>query len=366
MDIRTKLAHITLENPLLPASGPLTGTDRRMLDLAAQGVGALVTKTIAPEAAQVGRACIVGEGDIIANSEAWSEYPASTWTGEFLPRVREGTRVPVMASIGYSADDMKTLIPALEPFAAFYEVIPRYVGKDLAAVGEIVREARRHTEKPLFVKINANMPEPVEFAGVVAEAGAQGVVAITSLGPSMMMDLENRRPRIGIPGGFVWTSGPPLKPLALATVAQIRRAHPDITVIGCGGVVSAADVLEFLLAGADAVQMLSGAMLRGRQLYRKILADLPGALEKYGFSSVQEVRDTGLGEPRIRDAASPPKIDHATCTRCGRCVDNCPYMALGWQGRRDQVTVDAAECFGCGLCESRCPVRAIRGVLSDD
>lgn len=92
--------------------------------------------------------------------------------------------------------------------------------------------------------------------------GADGVVAITSLGPNMVIDIEHRRPLIGIPGGYVWTSGPAIKPLALACVNMIKEAYPGLSVIASGGCAKAEDVIEFLLAGADAVQMLSEAMLK--------------------------------------------------------------------------------------------------------
>ncbi len=361
MNLTTDVSGLELSNPLMPGSGPLTGDDERMIYLASLGLGALVTKTIAPEAALVGRACIVGGRDIIMNSEAWSEYPASTWIHEYLPKTVASVDTPIFASIGYTKEDMETLIPALEPYAAAYEVIPRYVGKDLVSVGQIVAMARSLTQKPIYVKMNANLPDPVGFARVCQENGAQGVVAITSLGPNMVVDLKNRRPLIGTPDGFVWSSGPPIKPLALATVHMIKKALPDLSIIGCGGVASADDVLEFLLVGADAVQMLSTAMLRGKEMYRKIIADLPDALVRYGFSSIEEVKATSLGATRVNMEPSFPQIDHDVCNQCNICVKNCPYFAMSWVDGK--VHVDESRCFGCGLCESRCPVHCIQGVL---
>ncbi len=361
MDITTNVSGLVLSNPLMPGSGPLTGDDERMIYLAKLGLGALVTKSIAPEGAEVGRACIVGTKNMIANSEAWSEYDAKDWLETYLPNTVKAVDTPIFASIGYTEEDMELLIPQLEAYAAAYEVIPRYVGKDLVTVGEIVKKARSLTKKPVYVKMNAGLPDPVGFAQVCKDNGADGVVAITSLGPNMVVDLENRRPLIGTPDGYVWTSGPVIKPLALATVAMIKKALPDFSIIGCGGIATAEDVLEFLLVGADAVQMLSEAMLKGKDVYTKIINDLPAALEKYGFSSIEDVKATKLGQTRVNMEPTFPQIDDDKCTSCNLCVKNCPYFAMTMVDKK--VVVDESKCFGCGLCESRCPVDAIKGVL---
>jgi dihydroorotate dehydrogenase (fumarate) len=361
MDLTTKLGVLTLKNPLLPGSGPLTGDDERMIYLAGLGVGALVSKTIAPEGANVGRPCICGGKNVIFNSELWSEYPAGEWIGKFLPRTRARVDIPIIVSVGYNAEDMNLLVPRLEPFADAYEVIPRYASKDLVSVGQIMAAARKLTARPIWVKMNANLPDPVEFARVCRESGADGVVAIASLGPNMVIDLRRRRPLIGTELGYVWTSGPSIKPLALATVDLIRQALPEISIIGSGGISTADDVLEFLLAGADAVEMLSAAMLRGKDTYAQVIAELPAALERYGFTGIEDVKRTGLARNPVAYEPSFPEIDGDKCTGCRLCERNCPYFAMSWSD--DRPAVNREKCFGCGLCESRCPAAAISGVL---
>ncbi len=360
MDLTTKAATLELANPLMPGSGPLTGDDRRMISINEFGLGALVTKTIAPQGAKVQRPCIAGEKDVIYNSEMWSEYDSEKWENDFLPNVGARINTPIICSVGYDADDVNDLIPRLDPYAQAFELIPRYFGDDQNALAKMVGAARSKTDKPIWVKINAGLPDPVGFSKTVYANGAQGVVAVTSLGPNMVIDLKNRKPVVGTADGYVWTSGPSIKPLALATVHMIKEAIPEISVIGSGGVATADDVLEFLLVGADAVQMLSWAMLRGKKAYKKIIDDLPAAMEMYGFSSIEEVKATKLGKLDLSLEPSFPVIDHTVCTKCGICTDNCPYFAMTMD---DIVVVDKKSCFGCGLCESRCPVRAISGVL---
>lgn len=361
MDLSTKAVSLTLKNPLLPGSGPLVGDAERMIYLAKQGIGGIVTKTIAPQGAEVARPCIAGKKDMIFNSEAWSEHPGNDWYEKFIPQLRAEVDVPVIASIGYDDEDLKLLVPKLEPMVEGYEYIPRYVGKQFDEVTRIVSVLRGLTEKPIWVKMNASISDPVGFAAACKAGGANGITAITSLGPNMVIDIENRRPLVGTPDGYVWTSGPAIKPLALAYVNMIKEAFPELSLIASGGCSSAEDVIEFLLAGADAVEILSIAMLKGRDMYGKILADLPKALEKYDFKSVEDVKSTGLTKTAPPLKPSFPQIDKAKCTGCGLCADNCPYFALHMEDKRP--VVDESKCFGCGLCQTRCPAKAINNVI---
>ena len=152
-------------------------------------------------------------------------------------------------------------------------------------------------------------------------------------------------------------SDPVIKPLALATVYTIKQAEPSLTVIGVGGVASAKDVIEFLLAGANAVGMLSAPMLRGKELYKKIIDDLPKELEKYGFKSVEDVMKTGLNKVTSYEAELP-KLIKEKCTHCGLCMRNCPYFAIEFDQLRNPI-FNSDKCFRCGLCASRCPSKAI-------
>ena len=108
--------------------------------------------------------------------------------------------------------------------------------------------------------------------------------------------------------------------------------------------------------------MLSAALLNGKDLYAKIVRDLPAALEKYGFKSIEEVKATKLGPPPLSLEPSFPVIDKEKCTGCRRCADGCPYFAMTMEGRHPAVNTE--KCFGCGLCESRCPAGAISKVIN--
>lgn len=360
MNLSTKIAGIELKNPLLPASGPLVGDYEKMMTLAGFGLGGMVTKTISIVGAEVPRPCIIANKDSIMNAELWSEYPLEHWLEKILPNLKKDLNIPLIISVGYTKEDMEKLIPVLDPYADAFEVSTHYVGKDLSLIGETVKTIRKNTKKPVFMKVSPHMPDHVAFAKVVRENGASGVAAVNSLGPSMKIDLANRKVLVGNDKGEVWTSGPAIKPVALAIVNKIKSAMPDFTVIGVGGVASAEDVVEFLLAGADAVQMLSAAMLQGKDLYEKIIKDLPTVLEKYNFSSVEEVRNTKLEKGNVKFQPDNPIINEDKCVKCGLCAKVCPYFAIKME---EKINVNTEKCFGCGLCESKCPTKAISGVL---
>lgn len=360
MDLRTSISGIELANPLMPASGPLVGSYEKMMAIADFGVGCMVGKTISIKGAQVPRPCIISNGNSIMNAELWSEYPLDYWTSSILPALRRDLKIPLILSVGYTKEDMEILIPALDPYCDAFEVSTHYVGKDLSIIGNTVKTITSMTSKPVYMKISPHIPDVVAFAKVVQENGAKGIVAINSLGPSMKIDAANRNVVMGNESGESWTSGPVIKPIALAIINRIKTAMPDFTVIGAGGVESAEDVVEFLLAGADAVQMLSAAMLKGKDLYERILRDLPRTLERLGFTSVKEVIETKLQQGNVKFEPNHPVIDKEKCTLCGICQRVCPYFALSMA---DQVQVDCKSCFGCGLCQTRCPSKAISGVL---
>lgn len=360
MDLSTNIAGISLKNPLMPASGPLVGSYEKMMALQKFGVGCMVAKTISIKGAEVPRPCIIANQDSLMNAELWSEYSLEYWLDNILPDLKRDLKIPLILSVGYTKEDMEVLIPALDRYADAFEVSTHYVGKDLSVIGNTVRTITSNTKKPVFMKISPHIPDPVAFARVVRENGAAGIVAINSLGPTMKIDIARRRVLVGNESGEVWTSGPAIKPVALAIINKIKTAMPDFTIIGTGGAASAEDVVEFLLAGADAVQMLSAAMLKGKDLYERIVKDLPEVLQKYNFSSVKEVIETPLIKGKVKFNPDHPIIDHRKCKKCGICARVCPYFALTMD---DKVNVDEEKCFGCGLCESRCPSKSISGVL---
>ncbi len=362
MNLNTRIGKIKLNNPLMPASGPLVGDAEKMKALNKFGVGAMVTKTISKKGAQVVRPCIYGGKNFIMNAELWSEYDPEVWLNDFLPSIKKELEdKPLIISVGYSKEDMEFLIPKLDCFADAFEVSTHYVGKDLSNIKETLKTIRNCTDKPVFMKMSPHIPDPVGFAKMVIENGGSGVVAINSLGPTMNIDIDKRNVLIGNKEGEVWTSGPAIKPMALALIHKIKKAVPECEIIGVGGISTTDDIIEFLLAGSSAVQMLSAAMLKGKDVYEKLINELPKALETHGFNSVEDVINTNLVTGQVKYVPKYPVINADKCINCGQCERACPYFAIS--SKNNVINIDKEKCFGCGLCESRCPVSAVSNIF---
>lgn len=148
---------------------------------------------------------------------------------------------------------------------------------------KITKAIKEVSNKPVYIKLSPNVTDIVEIAKAVEEAGADGITMINTL-MGMRIDLNKKRPVLANKtGGF---SGPAIKPVAIRMVYQVYKAV-NIPIIGMGGIMNAEDVLEFLLAGASAVEV-GTANLIDPYASKKIIEELPNVLRKYGFNSVKE------------------------------------------------------------------------------
>lgn len=356
MDLKVSLFGVKFENPLLPASGPIVGSLKNLLYFNDSSVGGIVTKTISVEGAVVKKPCIVSSGHCIHNTELWSEYSLEKWSGEILPEVEKVIRKPLIVSVGYTAEEFEKVVPRVESYADFFEVSTHY-GMD--ELGNLVKKICSLTKKPVFIKLSPHIVDYLSFVKIATDNGAKGIVAINSLGPGLIVDLKHKAVKIGIDGGKSWISGPSIKPVALNRVANIRKEFPDLPIIACGGVEKAEDVLEFVLAGADLVQMLSSSLMKGREIFDDIIKKLPETMKKYDIKSIEELRKTELSlEPKGKGGY--PEVNYELCTKCMICVKVCPEMAISFN---EKIIMEKNICIRCGLCQSKCPVEAIGGVL---
>ena len=213
-----------------------------------------------------------------------------------LPRLRTCFHKPVMANVsGFSVEDYAYTCQKLdkEPQVGWLEVnvsCPNVhgggmsFGTDPAAAAAVTRAVKKVAAKPVIVKLSPNVTDIVSIAKACEDAGADGISLINTL-LGMRIDLKTKRPVIAnTMGGF---SGPAIFPVALRMVYQVSRAV-KIPVVGMGGVSSAADVIEMLLAGATAVE-IGAANLVNPWACRDIIEALPAEMDKYGIQTLQEI-----------------------------------------------------------------------------
>ena len=157
-------------------------------------------------------------------------------------------------------------------------------GTSAKNAAEVTKAVKKVTDKPVFIKLSPNVTDIVEIAKACEDAGADGLSLINTL-LGMRIDLNRKKPILANKmGGF---SGPAIKPVALRMVYQVYEAV-KIPIIGMGGIETAEDVLEMMLAGATAVQV-GAANLVNPFACRDIINSLPKTMEKYGINNLKDI-----------------------------------------------------------------------------
>lgn len=215
---------------------------------------------------------------------------------EELPKLKKCFSKPVMANIsGFSAEEYAYCVQTLEDEEqiGWFEInisCPNVKGGGMSlgtsekAAAEVTAAVRKVTKKPVILKLSPNVTDIAAIAKACESAGADGISLINTLF-GMRIDLKTKKPVIANKmGGF---SGAAIKPVALRMVYQVFEAV-KVPVIGIGGVSSAEDVIEMMLAGATAVQ-IGAANLIDPYICRDIIRDLPQTMEKYGIDNLKDI-----------------------------------------------------------------------------
>jgi dihydroorotate dehydrogenase (NAD+) catalytic subunit len=358
-DLRVEICGIEFRNPVLPAAGPPTWNGEAMLACAEGGAGGIVAKTISTTAATVPEPCMAQMGRAsMLNTELWSELPPEQYIDQEYARAKE-TGLPLIISMGYTAEQIAALAPREKPFADALELSTHYIGEDPAPMIAAIKAAKDAVDVPVIVKLSPLGREMKAAAQAAQDAGADAIAAINSFGPCLGIDTETGLPVMGSEEGYGWLSGSAIRALALRCVFDIARSV-DLPILGVGGVSRGTDAIEMFMAGASAVQVCTAAILRGRGVFGKIAAEMDEWLDDHGYSSVNDVK--GLTIQRLearkyRTTHLPPRVYEELCTACGLCETSCVYHAITVVD--DKARVDEDLCWGCGLCASRCPTRAL-------
>ena len=356
-NIEVEICGIKFRNPVMPAAGPPVWNGEAMKRCAEGGAGGLVSKTISVEAAKVPHPNMAEIPAGFLNTELWSELPPEQWIEREYAIAKE-TGLPLIISLGYTAKEIAKLAPKVKPFADALELSTHYIGDDPRPMMEAIQAAKEAVDVPVFVKFSP-FRDVKEAALAAKEAGADGIVAINSFGPTMAIDIETGFPLMGSKEGYGWLSGAALKPLAVRCIFDIANTV-DLPIIGVGGVSKGTDAIELMMAGAWAVQICTAAILRGPAIFGKVAQQIEEWLDAHGYSSVEEIR--GLALKRVKEQEYrlypvPPVLDVDRCTGCKLCEISCVYGAIKVVDKK--AVLDEGRCAGCGLCVTRCRPRAL-------
>lgn len=291
------LCGIELDNPVIPASGTFGfGAEfAQLYDINCLGTFSFKGTTLEPRFGNpTPRIAECGAGMI--NSVGLQNPGVHEVIAHELPKMKEFFHKPVMANVsGFSVEEYAEVCSLLdrEEQVGWLEVnvsCPNVHGGGMSfgtnpeSAAEVTRAVRAVTKKPILLKLSPNVTDIVSVAKACEDAGADGISLINTL-LGMRIDLRTRKPVVANRmGGY---SGPGIFPVALRMVWQVAQAV-KIPVVGMGGVCTAGDVIEMMLAGATAVEV--GAMnLVNPYVCRDIINELPEVMEKYGIRELSEI-----------------------------------------------------------------------------
>jgi dihydroorotate dehydrogenase (NAD+) catalytic subunit len=311
VDLRVSIGSLTLDNPVMPASGTFAEGLAQIVPF--DRLGALVTKTITAELRGGNPTPRVAELDhAMLNSIGIPSSGVDYFVQKSLPFYRK-FKSPLVVSISApSADSFAELAARFElPGVAAIEAnisCPNIEedGKAFAMKARstemAVRKLRRATGLPLWVKLTPNTSDVAAVARAAEDAGADALVVANTI-LAMSIDIETFKPRLGnIMGGM---SGPAIKPIVVRMTYQCAKVV-NIPVIGCGGISSAADAVEYMLAGATAVQVGTATFLRPSAM-TEVIDGLAAFCKRKGIARVADLTGAvGDAEMAVDDLEAVP------------------------------------------------------------
>jgi len=306
---------LVLANPLMTASGTFgNGLEYvKMFDI--QRLGGIVSKaiTLRPRRGHSQPRIVETAGGML-NSIGLQNIGIEAILRDVAP-IWATWRVPVIANIaGVAVSDYAELARRLDgaPGVSGIEMnisCPNVesgldFGIDPQAAAEATSAVRRQTDLPLLVKLSPNAADIVAMASAVTDAGADGLT-LTNTFPAMGLDLKKRRPALGWGSGGL--SGPALKPIALKLVYDVARAV-GVPIVGCGGVMTGEDAIEYMMAGASAIQVGSATFLNPRAPL-DVLEGIEDYMQLNGVDDLREIIGAALPSERnveMSDAGRMP------------------------------------------------------------
>lgn len=384
MDLSCEYVGLKLKNPVIVASSGLAENLKNMKKAEEHGAACVVVKSFFEE--KVCRISPTPRFEIIERKMGklrsqtfYSFEQASPFEAdEYFEEVRKAVNtisIPVVPSINCITDDgwkkyskmaEQAGAPALELNVSCPHGSISFRGGDveekILSVAKIVRD---NVKIPLIVKLPMQLSSPLSMAKMLERIGINGVVMFNRL-TGLDIDLENERPIMH--GGYAGHGGPWALNYVLRWIAN-SSPHLDLSIAASGGVGSGEDIIKYIYAGADVVEVCSLIYLVGYEAIDILLDQIKKFMEKKSYTDLSQFRGkiSGkaiLGNEEIdRRHLFKAKIDPTLCTSCGVCKNVCIYDAPYPSGK---TYIVGDLCDGCGLCVKLCPTKAITMVRRED
>ncbi|MGB7970138.1 MAG: dihydroorotate dehydrogenase [Methanobacterium sp.] len=293
--LEIKLCGIKMRNPTMLAAGILGSTAASLNWAGRSGAGAVVTKSFGlnPNKGYANPTTVEVTGGVI-NAIGLSNPGVENFKGE-LEKLNKS--VPAIASLyGANPEEFSEIAIRVEDFVDAVELnvscphamggCGSAIGQDPELTGAIVQSVKKSVNIPVFVKLTPNVTDIAEIARSAEDAGADALTMINSLGPGMRIDIETGNPILN--NKFGGLSGPAVKPIAIRCIYEVYDSV-DIPLVGVGGIRNYEDVIEFLYAGANCIQIGTSIIYEGMDIFGKITTGLERFMDDKGYGSVNEM-----------------------------------------------------------------------------
>lgn len=297
MDLSTTINGIELANPTILASGILGVSRASLQNVIKHGAGGCVIKSISlkPRSGHPGPNVISFEAGLM-NAVGYSNPGVKEARQEFT-NLKE-LKAPIIASIiGQDAKEFAQMAERFLPgdFSAVELALscPHTPGFGTMSgqnspenTAHITKAVKAKTRLPVWVKLSPNSPNLGEVAKAAESAGADAIVAVNTMGPGMVIDINTAKPVMGFKIGGI--SGPALLPIAVRCIYDIYQSV-KIPIIGVGGITYGKDAVSMLMAGASAVQIGSGIYYRGIDVFKKVTGEISQFMTEHKYQKVADL-----------------------------------------------------------------------------
>lgn len=300
MNLEVEFCGVKFRNPLVLASGVLGMTAASLAMVAGKGAGGVTTKSIwLNEHKGHPNPVIIANDHYMLNAVGLPDAGFEKAQKELTQYLYEKP-APLIANIiagkvddfGEIAEKISFLHPDLIEVNISCPNVEDEFGKPFSCSGvdaaNVMRIVRKRTNIPVVVKLSPNVLDIVEIGKAVVDAGADGICAINTVGPGLMIDLEMREPILANKVGGL--SGPAIKPLAVKAIYDLHRALPEVPLIGTGGVITGEDALEMIMAGATLVGVGTAVYYRDVECFSLIAEEMAVWLKNHNIYNIVELR----------------------------------------------------------------------------
>jgi len=384
--LRTTFCDLEFANPLIVPAGVHGRNGDIMAAVGAAGMGGVCTKTIVSQPANDVLPCFSAVSPGMVNSVFGSDKSSEYWFTEGIKRAKESGAVVIANLAGFTPEEAAELAASAVKSGADMIMLPTHcphMGEilmamfpgmefpepsltDVAPMQASVKAIKDAVDVPVVVKLSGTYAHVTkEWAVGVRESGADGIACADALGPALSINTRTGQPALGGPRGVGGLTGPAIMPITLRMTLEVAM-YSGLPVIGIGGVTTADDVLQYVMAGATLVGVCTAGHMKGLGEYKQLIEGLEKRMDELGITSLEDVRGLTIRRIEQRRAEGKvavtepvaPKVVEGNCTRCGACTRVCAYEAITVAGNTAAV-VDRRSCIGCGLCVSVCRFDAL-------